>query len=102
MVEGAAMEITLTPEIEVALTEQAQRRGISPEQLALESLRQHFVATSQNTSGATYNGTLADFLAGSIGVLHSGEYVSGGAKLSEAKSTAFTEGLLKKRQQGHL
>ena len=96
------MEITLTPEIEMALTEQAQQRGMTPEQLALESLRQHFVITNQNMSGVPLTGTLADFLAGSIGVLHSSEYVPGGAKLSEVKSTAFTEALLKKRQQGRL
>lgn len=96
------MDITLTPEIEVALTEQAQQRGIPPEQLALESLRHHFVMTSQNMPTTTLTGTLADFLAGSVGVLHSSEHVPGGAKLSETKSTAFTNALLKKRQQGRL
>jgi hypothetical protein len=96
------MEITLTPEIEAALAEQARRQGVSPEQLALESLRQRFVVPRQNTSGTSSHGTLADFLGASIGVLHSREYVPGGARLSEAKSTAFTESLLKKRQQGKL
>ena len=95
------MEITLTPELEAALIEQARQQGVSPEQLALESLRQHFVAASQPTPGAT-SGTLADFLAGSVGVLHSSEDVAGGARMSEAKGSAFAEGLLKKRDQGRL
>lgn len=96
------MDITLTPDIEAALAEQAREQGISPEQLALESLRQRFVTPHRRTPGATLNGTLADFLTDSIGILHSGEHVPGGARMSEAKSTAFTEGLLKKRQQGRL
>lgn len=33
------MTITLTPDIEDALTEQARQRGVTPEHLALESLR---------------------------------------------------------------
>lgn len=96
------MEITLTPDIEAALAEQAREQGVTPEQLALESLRQQFVTAHRSIRRSTTNGTLAEFLADSIGVLHSGEHVPGGAKLSEAKSTAFTQGLLKKRQQGHL
>ncbi len=100
--EEYAMEITLPPEIEAALTEEARQQGKSPEQLALESLRQHFVAPRQSARSAPPEGTLADLLAGSIGVLQSREHVAGGAKMSETKSTAFAEGLLKKRQQGRL
>lgn len=37
------MIVTLTPDIEQALTEQAQQQGTTPEQLALDSLRQQFV-----------------------------------------------------------
>ncbi len=96
------MEITLTPEIEAALAEQARQQGVSPEQLALESLRRQFVVPSRSTHKAMLHGTLADFLAGSVGVLHSSEHVPGGARMSEAKSKTFTEGLLKKRQQGRL
>lgn len=96
------MEITLTPEIEAALAEQARQQGVSPEELALESLRRQFVAPGRTTHDATLQGTLVDFLAGSIGVLHSSDHVPGGARMSEAKSKAFTEGLLKKRRQGRL
>lgn len=96
------MEITLTPEIEAALAEQARQQGISPEQLALESLRQQFVTPLQHAQEAASQGTLADFLAGSIGVLHSREHLPDGARMSEAKGWLFAEGLLKKRQQGRL
>jgi hypothetical protein len=37
------MRITLTPDIERALAEQAHRRGTTPENLALEALRETFI-----------------------------------------------------------
>lgn len=37
------MVITLPPQIEVALSAQAQRRGVTPEELALEVLRRQLV-----------------------------------------------------------
>lgn len=37
------MTITLTPDIESALTERAQKQGTEPEALALERLRAEFV-----------------------------------------------------------
>ena len=37
------MIITLTPDIEQALTAEAQKRGRTPEQLALDSLRERFL-----------------------------------------------------------
>jgi hypothetical protein len=38
------MVITVDPELEAALKEQARRRGILPEALALEALRDRFLA----------------------------------------------------------
>jgi hypothetical protein len=38
------MVITVDPELEAALNEQARRRGILPEALALETLRDRFLA----------------------------------------------------------
>jgi hypothetical protein len=96
------MDITLTPELEAALAEQARRQGVTPQQLALDSLRRQFVAVPESERDTTYQGTLADFLADSIGSLHSSEYRSGGARMSDAKGRAFAEHLLKKRQQGRL
>ncbi len=40
------MVITLTPQLEAVLSEQARRRGTDPEALALDALREHFLAAS--------------------------------------------------------
>ncbi|MBA3944685.1 MAG: hypothetical protein H0X37_09010 [Herpetosiphonaceae bacterium] len=96
------MELTLTPDIEHALREQAQQQGIAPERLALDSLRRQFVRPVDITQPTENTETLADFLADFIGVLHSSEYIPGGARLSEATGKTFTDILIKKRQQGQL
>lgn len=46
--------------------------------------------------------TLAAFLDGYVGVLHSGEKVPGGARLSENTGKKFADGLAKKRAAGRL
>jgi len=43
MQRSEAMVINLTPQLEAALTEQARQRGIDPEILALEALRDRFL-----------------------------------------------------------
>jgi len=40
------MVITLTPQLEAVLSEQARRRGVAPEVLALDALREHFLPAS--------------------------------------------------------
>jgi hypothetical protein len=40
------MVITLTPELEAALIEQARRQGIAPEELAINALRERFLAAA--------------------------------------------------------
>lgn len=96
------MEITLTHDIEQALVAQAKERGITPEQLALESLREQFVRPIQHENSAKVQGTLADFLSDSVGVLHSHEHVAGGSHLSESTEEAFVKVLVEKRRQGRL
>ncbi len=39
------MVIKLTPQLEAALSEQARRRGVAPEILALDTLRERFLPT---------------------------------------------------------
>ena len=73
------MKITLTPDMERMLTEQARKLGITPEQLAVDSLKERFASTVLESQG-----TLADFLHEHIGVLDSREYIPGGARMSEA------------------
>jgi prevent-host-death family protein len=43
--------------------------------------------------------TLADFLKGYVGILHSSEYAPGGARMSEDSGRKFAEGLAAQRQQ---
>lgn len=96
--EGYLMIIKLTHDIEQALAEEARKLGTTPEQLALDSLRERFVGR-EPPSPAREPETLADFLCGHLGVLHSSEHVPGGARMSEASGKKFTAGLLAQRQQ---
>src|SRR5438067_590690 len=43
---GQAMVIKLTPQLEAVLNEQARRRGVAPEILALDALRDRFLPTA--------------------------------------------------------
>lgn len=96
------MILTLSPDIERALVEQARRQGTTPERLVLETLRRQFVhpAGAEHPPGA--GETLADFLDGAIGVLHSGEHIPGGARMSEDAGDTFVAALIEKRRQGRL
>jgi predicted nucleic acid-binding protein len=90
------MIITLTPDIEQALAAEAQKLGRTPEQLALDSLRERFLSPERERSPAEAQATLADFLRGHLGVLHSSEHVPGGARLAGPLLTTwvrFTEAM---------
>ena len=94
------MVIALTPDIESALAEEARRQGTTAEQLALDYLRERFVPGS--TSPSATGKTLADYLAGHIGVLASAERASGGGRMSEDTGKRFAAALVEKRRQGRL
>ena len=96
------MDIAVPPEIERALVEEARRLGTTPELLAVDSLREKFMLSETEGQLMEGYGSLADFLSDHIGVLHSGEFVTGGARMSEESGKKFTAGMLKKRQQGRL
>lgn len=98
----ALMKITLTPDLERALTTQAHQQGTTPERLALEYLRERFLPSVATESAAEEQGTLADFLANYIGVLSSSEHVPGGARMSENSGKKFAVGLVKKRRESRL
>ena len=83
------MIIKLTPDSEQALAEEARKVGTTPEQLALDSLRQRFVGREAPPSPAGDPETLVHFLRGYIGVLHSSEHVPDGARMSEASGKKF-------------
>jgi hypothetical protein len=93
------MIITLTPDIEQALAAEARRLGRTPEQLALDSLRERFLSPESDMPPAQEPATLADFLRGHLGVLHSSEHVPSGARLSENRGRKFAAGLAAQRQQ---
>jgi hypothetical protein len=91
------MDITLTPDLERALAEEARKQGTTPEMLVLEGLRRLFLGT-RKPAGAEPR-SLAELLEGYVGVLHSGEKVPGGAAMSEACGEKFTAALLAKHRQ---
>ncbi|HET6387265.1 MAG TPA: hypothetical protein VFJ58_28070 [Armatimonadota bacterium] len=93
------MAITLPPELERAIEEQARLQGTTPELLAIDSLRKQFLTTSASPPA---EGTLLDFLGEFIGCIHSSEYVSGGAQMSVVTGRKFASGMVKKRRMGRL
>jgi len=62
------MSIELTPDLESALVDAARRQGTTPDLLAEAYLRER-LNTSLHESPGTEPKTLADFLAGYVGVL---------------------------------
>ena len=88
--------ITLPPEVEQPLTEEARRKGTTPELLAVDCLRKLF--TPSSTAGMPVEGEpLFDFLAGYAGT------VSGTTEpLSERCGQRFAQGLVEKQQRGHV
>jgi hypothetical protein len=95
------MTIKLTPELERAIPDEAQKCGTTAEVLVLDSLRQRFL-TPRPTETPAEEGSLADDLADFIGVLGSGEHVPGGARMSEGTGRKFAEGMHGKREAGKL
>ena len=63
-VEIDMTSITLPPEIEGPLREEARRRGTSPELLALDALRVRFAPPVTSLPDQCPELTLADFLTG--------------------------------------
>jgi hypothetical protein len=89
--------ITLPPEIEEPLAEEARKRGTTPELLAVDCLRKLF--TSSPTIGEPAEGeTLFDFLSGYVGTVNGSTEA-----LSENCGQRFVQGLIEKQQQrGHV
>jgi len=80
--------ITLPADIDGPLSEEARRRGTTPERLALDTLRQCFVAPAPSPSEGPPKPSLADFLAGYAGL------VEGSTEpLSERCGERFAQGL---------
>ena len=87
--------ITLPPDLEKPLLEEARRLGTTPELLALDWLRRLFVPQVESSPSAPGE-TLFDFLSGHIG------RVNGTTEAwSENCGQRFADGLTEKHQQGH-
>jgi len=95
------VSIVLTPEVERALADAAVQEGTTPDELADVYLRERLL-TRKYDGSATAPRTLAERLAGYVGVLNSSDYVPGGARLSENSGDQFTDLLLEKRRDGRL
>jgi hypothetical protein len=87
--------ITLPPEVEGPLAEEARRRGTTPELLAIDYLRERFAPSSPDVEAGT-NATLYDFLSGYIGVIDGTTEA-----LSEETGRRFVEGLVEKHKREH-
>jgi len=94
------MELTLTPEIEIAINRQARQKGTTPEQIALDGLQMLFGPGDERVGEPPTS--LADFLEGYVGVIRSSEFIDGGAQLSENIGERFAQLMAQKRTQDHL
>ena len=88
--------ITLPPDLEQSLVEEADKRGTTPELLALDSLRQLFVPP-QTPADKAKNETLFDLLSGYIGTVNGTTEA-----LSEDCGEHFAAGLAEKKRRGRL
>ena len=93
--------ITLPPEIERTVSEQAQRQGTTTELLALDILRRNFPAPIESPDREP-GASLFDLLKSHIGVIHSSEHIPGGAQMATDSSRKFAEGMARKRREGGL
>jgi hypothetical protein len=89
--------ISLPPDLEGPLTEEAQRRGTTPELLVLDSLRMLFVPTPASEEPTGEDATLSDFVAGHIGTVEGTREA-----FSDNCGQRVAEGLAEKHQRGRL
>ena len=93
--------ITLPPEIEETVAQQAKRQGTTTELLALDVLRRNFPPPVESPAEKTGT-SLFDLLKNHVGVIHSSEYVPGGAQMATDSGKKFAEGMVRKRHEGQL
>ena len=89
--------ITLPPELEHLVAEQAAQQGTTPELFALEKLRGLLLPSPSPTER---QGSMADFFADFIGSIDSSETAPGGSDLSENTGRKFKELMLQKYREG--
>jgi len=88
--------ITLPPEVEGPLAEEARKKGTTPELLAVDCLRKLFTPLPE-VGKPTEGETLFDFLSGYVGTVNGTTEA-----LSENCGQRFAQGLVEKQQRGHV
>jgi len=87
------------PALQEALDEAARRQGTTAESLAVTLLSELLLSGAPGTE-IPEGESLADQLAEFIGAIDSGEYVPGGATLSE-RGSEYGEMLLRRHREGY-
>jgi hypothetical protein len=89
--------ITLPPDLEDRLAEEAQRRGTTAELLAVDTLRKAFVPTEAANGEQPAAKNLTEYLGSYVGAIH-----GPGEPISRDKGRLFTDYLVEKKKQGRL
>ncbi len=92
--------ITLPPELEKVVTQQANQRGTTPELLALDDLQRIYLNPQDDTQADEQ--TLADYWADYIGSVDSRENNVHRSDWSENTGQKFTELMIEKHRKGKL
>lgn len=89
--------ITLPPDIEGPLREEARKQGKTLEEVVIERLRKALPTEEKTIPEAATERTLFDRLAGHIGIVE-----GTGEAWSENCDEKFTDGLVEKQKEGKL
>jgi hypothetical protein len=89
------LTLTLPPELEAALAEEARRKGTTVELLTLAALQERFLKPAPAPS-LPAGATLADALADYIGAVNTKEQYPEGSTLSENTGRKFAQGMVEK------
>lgn len=95
------VKITLTSELEKAVTEEATRKGTTAELLTLDVLQQRFLS-QPSTKHLANGGTLADALGDYIGAVDTRGKHPDGSSLSEKTGQRFGQLMAEKHKRGDL
>ncbi len=96
------INIILPPDLEQAVTHQAQRQGTSPELYLLNDLRQRYLAQESPAPPSQEAQSMAEYLGDFVGCIDSREVFPEGSHLSEDSGRKFAELLAEKRRQRKL
>ena len=99
--EEIMVTITLPPQLEEIVMEQARLQGTTVELLTLDALHLWFAGASSPPSLPS-GASLADALSDYIGAISTKDKYPEGSTLSENTGRKFAQGMVEKRKQGKL